>query len=361
MEAVMTLTSEQQALRDSFRQVLGDVAAPSDTRRACDSGADPAARLWAQMAELGWLALPIAAQFGGLGLGRVETAALYEELGRCVAPAPVLGVFLAAEALSVSGDDGAKQRWLPGLARGEAKIAVAADFSASVAERGGRVTGRVAHMLDVGADAMIAPIESPPASPRLALVKASAPGVSAVLTPAIDITRALGAIEFKDGEAEIIALTPAQWSALQDHAHIALACDSLGGAEAILDRTVAYMQTREQFGRPIGSFQALKHRAAQWKVLLEAARALVQSAVAKWEAGDPALAIAASAAKFYACDAYAAIAGDAVQLHGGIGFTWEHECHLYLKRAKLNQTLFGASAAHKDRIAALRFGHGRST
>jgi alkylation response protein AidB-like acyl-CoA dehydrogenase len=134
---------------------------------------------------------------------------------------------------------------------------------------------------------------------------------------------------------------------------LAIACDSIGGAKAVLDPTVAYLKTREQFGKPIGSFQALKHRCAEHKVAIEAADALVRDAVERWSNDAADAALFAALAKALACDVYAGVATDAVQLHGGIGFTWEHVCHRYLKRAKLNQTLFGGSAAHRDRAAQL--------
>ena len=134
-----------------------------------------------------------------------------------------------------------------------------------------------------------------------------------------------------------------------------LACDAVGGAAALLELTVDYLKVREQFGRPIGSFQALKHRAADWKVKIEATAALARHAGALLSAGSADASAAASSAKAYAVDTYAAFCGDAVQLHGGMGFTWEHPCHVFLKRAKLSQQLYGSSTAHKERAARFAF------
>jgi alkylation response protein AidB-like acyl-CoA dehydrogenase len=140
---------------------------------------------------------------------------------------------------------------------------------------------------------------------------------------------------------------------LTAEAALLIACDAKGGANAVLERTLDYLKTRMQFGKPIGSFQALKHRCADHKVALEASGAVTTEAVRLWAAGDPSAVVMASSAKAYACGTYATVAEDAVQLHGGIGFTWEHDCHLFLKRAKLNQALYGSTSAHLDRAASL--------
>jgi alkylation response protein AidB-like acyl-CoA dehydrogenase len=174
--------------------------------------------------------------------------------------------------------------------------------------------------------------------------------------PTMDRTRSLCDVVFDDVEIapeQVLNVTPAHWGELLDHASVALACDSIGGATHILEKTVEYLRTRVQFNRAIGSFQALKHRCATWKILQEAASALTSNAAQMLAADAEQRASSASSAKFYACDAYAAIAGDAVQLHGGIGFTWEHDCHLFLKRAKLNQVLFGSAIEHRERVARI--------
>jgi alkylation response protein AidB-like acyl-CoA dehydrogenase len=159
----------------------------------------------------------------------------------------------------------------------------------------------------------------------------------------IPADRQLGEEPLRDGLSD----------ALLGHAALALACDGLGLADAVLTLTVDYLKTRVQFGKPIGSFQALKHRCANHKVALEATRAMTYEAVRHWAEGRSDAAARSSLAKAHACEMAAVIATDAVQLHGGIGFTWEHSCHLFLKRAKLNEALFGTRAAHEDRAAAL--------
>ncbi len=183
-------------------------------------------------------------------------------------------------------------------------------------------------------------------------------GVSIDLFKAGDLTRHLGEVSFNNLELPADCLMDADGRQLAErlltHGSLALASDSVGGAARIFELTIEYLKTREQFGRPIGSFQALKHRCANLKVLLEVGAATVREAVAQAEMADAAR--WACMAKFQGCDAYANIAGDAIQLHGGIGFTWEHHCHLFLKRARLNQQLYGGSEWHRDRVAQLIFG-----
>lgn len=359
----MTMTAasfDLDELRATARAMLSDVSGAAAVRRAHDSGADVEAALWSQMAALGWLAAPTPEAYGGLALGPSALAILYEEMGRSVAPVFAPAPFLAAEAIAAAGENALKQEWLPRIAAGEARIAVAASWRAPLlADARGRLSGALPHIIGMHADAVLAPIRAGGVN-ILGLISTATNGVTLTPTPGADMTRELGAASFDNAAYEPLPLTPHQWGEFQNHASLALACDSLGGAEAILDLTIAYMKTREQFDRPIGSFQALEHRAATWKVLLEATRALVQSAVRKCDAGEGDREAVSACAKFYACDAYAAIAGDSVQLHGGIGFTWEHECHLYLKRAKFNQMLFGAAEEHMERVATLAIERGAS-
>jgi alkylation response protein AidB-like acyl-CoA dehydrogenase len=330
---------------------------------ASDRGEGIDRGLWSEMAALGGLGLAIPEAHGGLGQGIGELGVLYEELGRALSRVPVMGVLLAAQAVAAAGRPDQQARWLPALAAGRliATVALPSEPRAPgpVIDEDARANGTVADVVFAGAmDLLFIPVRRLDGGRALLAVSQSEPGVVVERRSAIDLTRDLGDVVLRDVAAagdHLIELSEQQWTDLLDHAGLALAADSIGGAARILERTVAYMQTRVQFDRPIGSFQALKHRAASWKVLLEAAGALVRHAAERLASGDAGRSAAASAAKFYACDAFAAIAGDSVQLHGGIGFTWEHECHLFLKRAKLNQVLFGAATAHKERVAGLLF------
>ena len=325
-------------LRASIREVLDAESTSQAVRRAADGDASGRQAIWTRMAGLGWLGLAVDEAHGGLGLGFSELAVLYEETGRRLTPGPLMGTLMAAELIGRAGSAEQQDRWLPGIASGALTAAVVLPQAAGLA-------------LDAeGVDLVLAPHGGGFAVLDLADVQLTS-------RPILDRTRALSQVTVTGQVRDERLLRPSK-SVMADlfaHACLALACDAVGGAGASLDGTVEYLKTRVQFDRPIGSFQALKHRAATWKILLEAAIALVGQGVQMLAVGDPERAVWASNAKFYACDAFAEIAGDAIQLHGGIGFTWEHDCHLYLKRAKLSQTLLGGAAEHKDRVARAIF------
>ncbi|MHA3791151.1 acyl-CoA dehydrogenase family protein [Sphingomonas sp. YL-JM2C] len=344
-------------LREAIRQVLderlqtqGD-AIPDEDGRPLDRD------LWRQMAGLGWLALGVAEEHGGLGQGFAHAAVLHEELGRALASVPSLTTLLAADAIALAGSAEQKARWLPAIAAGElmAGIALPPPGGAPAPVQADGLIVRDMPFADA-VDLFLLPVAAADGGVALALVEAA--GASVTRRRTVDLTRSMGEVRVDAATlaaADRIALDPAMLDRLRDRAAVALASDAIGGAAAVLERTVDYLCVREQFGRPIGSFQALKHRAASWKVLLEAATALVRHAADAVGTGEADASVLASSAKYYACDVYAATAADAIQLHGGIGFTWEHACHLFLKRAKLNQLLFGSSSLHKDRVAGLAF------
>jgi alkylation response protein AidB-like acyl-CoA dehydrogenase len=354
---------ELQALRDSVRGVLAQEADSARVHRLFDEGALLDRELWRTVSGLGWPALAVPEARGGLGLGAIEIAGVFEELGRRLAPIPFLGSVLAARAIAVGGDAAQGARWLPAIAEGSVLCAVSPPFGAqgrrpAVREDQGRLilAGEAADLLQ-GAEADLLVIEA--ADERgetVHLVIEKADGAEIILERTVDQTRHLARARL-DGLSlpadRRLAAAPALAEALATEAALALACDAVGGAEAIFEMTIEYLKTRQQFGKPIGSFQALKHRCADHKVAMAAAAAVVTEAVRLTAEGDPAAAHMAHVAKAYACEVYAALAEDAVQMHGGIGFTWEHDAHLYLKRAKLDQALFGGTAAHLDRAADL--------
>jgi alkylation response protein AidB-like acyl-CoA dehydrogenase len=345
-------------LRDALREMLNDHAGPA-AAIPDDDGAPLDRALWAKLTDLGCFGLPVAEAQGGMGLGMAHLGALYEELGRALAAAPVLTTLLTACAIDAHGTAAAKARHLPGLTAGETIAGFAFAAARPPVLRDGRLEGVVDHVPFAAEATLLAlAVEAADGTIQLALIDPGAPGVRVEPVPLVDLTRKAGRISLSGVVLEPDALapvSPAGWEALRDHAAIGLAADSIGGAAAVFERTIDYLGVRVQFGRPIGSFQALKHRAASWKVLLEAATALVRNAAAELDARGGEGSALVSGAKFYACDVYSAVCGDAVQLHGGIGFTWEHPCHLFLKRAKLNQQLFGSSVEHKERLARLAF------
>jgi alkylation response protein AidB-like acyl-CoA dehydrogenase len=351
------------ALRDSACDVLADHCASHQLHGFVDGEGEAFDRkLWKMAADLGWLGLAAPERCGGLGAGIVETAALQRELGRFAAPIPYISTVLVERALAHWRPSSIADAFCSALCAGE-KVAGAGQIGSGRdgglrAERVDgkfRIEGTCALVLDgTGADLFLLSVRVPGEAAGLALLQAS-DGLKVEPLPVADRTRAVARLVCNDvvAPAETVLLgSPAAelTTMLADDARILIASDALGGAEAIFDKTVDYLKTRIQFGKPIGSFQALKHRCADHKVRIEAAKFLVDRAAA---ASQDERSLWAGLAKFNACDAYAAIAGDSVQLHGGIGFTWEHDAHLFLKRAKLNQHLFGDSAEEQDRAARL--------
>jgi alkylation response protein AidB-like acyl-CoA dehydrogenase len=350
-----------EALRDGLRGVLSEQASHEKVAAFTDAQGVLDANLWGQASELGWLALSAPEKQGGLGLGPAELGVVYEELGRTVTPLPVLGSMLVIEALRQDAERQAP--WIERLASGEligatshltpqslqTDLVLTADGDSIV------LNGSSGHILDGAAASLLLLLAREGETLRWVLVEPATDGVAVERLETIDRTRHLGRVTLADlrlprdrvlsGEARDIA------AALIRHAGLALAADAIGGATAILDITLEYLKTRQQFGKPIGSFQALKHRCADHKIALVAAQAYVAEAVAKAASGVPEAHRYALSAKALACDVFVRIAQDAVQLHGGIGYTWEHPCHLYLKRAKLNEQLFGGPTVWLDAVS----------
>ena len=354
-----------QALRDSIRDVLERELDSQRLHRLVDESALMDKALWGTAASLGWPALAVGEGHGGLGLGAPETAVLFEELGRSLAPLPALGGVLAARAIALGGSAEQQARWLPAIAAGEILCAISETTTKSAVSilRGDAgeivLSGDAADLLQgAEADLLIVLAEDASGAPALVVVEPKADGVELIVERTVDRTRHLATARFAElklpADRELAAASPETiLAALTIEAALALASDSAGGAQAVFERTLDYLKTREQFGKPIGSFQALKHRCAEHKVALAASASVVAEAVRLQAEGAPSAPLMASLAKAYACEVYAKVAEDAVQLHGGIGFTWEHDCHLFLKRAKLNQALLGGTAAGLDHAADL--------
>jgi alkylation response protein AidB-like acyl-CoA dehydrogenase len=353
-------------LRESARSVLTAECSSEKLHKFIDGKVDLTGELRRTMAELGWYALLVPEEHGGLGLGCGDLAAIYYELGRVCAPSDFLGSMLVAHALLL-GQPALAGNLLPSLAAGELKGAAwgleqalspkGPTVTAAPSGAGVQLTGSVNLVVDAaGADLLLLPVQDAQGELAWVLLDLQGSGVELEAVPAYDCTRNFRSLQLTATEIpadHILArgeAARAMADALLDHACLALACDSIGGAEAIFAKTVDYLKTRKQFNRLIGSFQALKHRCADLQVALLASSAGVESVVQDQRAGAE-LGAGASMVKAYATDVYSQVAADAVQLHGGIGFTWEQDCHLYLKRAKLNQQLFGGNTWHRDRVA----------
>jgi alkylation response protein AidB-like acyl-CoA dehydrogenase len=361
--------AELDALRGSIRRVLTERASREHIQRYVNSTDLYDKALWDEAAELGWLALSVPEADGGLGLGMSGAAILYEELGRSLAPVPVLGTLLVAEAVAAAGTSAQKEAWLAELTSGASTASLQvidpkrknSPLRLRRRHDGALVLSGDAHDLLDGAAAsvLLVTAQGEDGAPHLVLVRPREDGVAVEAEALVDRTRHLAHARFADAVLSADRqlgggpMRAGISDALLGHAALALACDGLGLADAVLTLTVEYLKTRMQFGKVIGSFQALKHRCANHKVALEAARASTHDAVRHWVEGRSDARARSSLAKAHACEAATVIATDAVQLHGGIGFTWEHTCHLFLKRAKLNEALFGTRAAHEDRAANL--------
>lgn len=320
-------------------------------------------RLWKRLCtELELPALHAPPEYGGIGGTLVETAIAFEELGRALAPVPFAATTFAGEAILRLGDDEQRKSRLPDLFSGEQIGALAAsghrvtDASAATVRaqrQGGRVvlTGECTPVLHGGvADLFVVPavVEG---TVRLHVVAADAPGVTVISLPSFDITRPVATLHLDQAPADALAAgTPDDVQRVLDVARVLLAAEMLGGAEACLQLSVEYACSREQFGRRIGSFQAIKHACAEMLIEIDATRAAVMFAAMSAAGGDE-LHIAAPLVKAQAADTYVSCAGAAIQIHGGIAFTWEHDLHLYLRRAKSTEALFGSSARNRALLA----------
>jgi alkylation response protein AidB-like acyl-CoA dehydrogenase len=323
--------SEMRELHDELRSVA---------RALLDKAGDEVE--WRQFADAGWLGLELPESLGGAGASFVETAIVLEELGRSAVRSRYLGHVLAVGALTALAPNDSRDALLERIGAG-APVAFASGFRLS----DGAVSGRAEFVPDAdGADTVLL-LADEDGTPTIV----TSPELAVVAQPVLDESRAL-AIVTADGAAVSEAWPlPVDPSVLSDRAAAAVACDSLGVAEAMLSATVDYVKVRQQFGRPIGSFQAVKHACADMLVQTSIARHLVNAAVARVTEGADAT-VAVSMAKSYACGAAVEVVGKAMQLHGGIGYTWESGVHAYLKRAMLNRALFGSPAAHRKRLAA---------
>ena len=361
-------TREQQELRRTVRRFLADKSPPEQVRRLMDTedGYDPG--VWSQLAgQLGLVGLAVPAEHGGSGCGPVEQLIVCEEMGRVLLCAPYLSTaVLAGSALLASADRAAQADLLPGIVAGSlvATLAVPEDDGtwstsalhtrARVQGRRWLVTGQKKFVLDGASAGLILVAAQAPAGPSLFAVDGAAPGLARRPLQTLDMTRKQAVIDFDDVPARLVGVAGAA-AAIVDHAvllgSIMLAAEQVGGAQRCLDMSVDYAKFRYQFGRPIGSFQAIKHKCADMLLEVESARSAAYYAA--WAAADGGsdLPLVASLAKAYCSEAYSRAAAENIQIHGGIGFTWEHDAHLYYRRAKSAEAMLGTPAEHRDLAA----------
>jgi alkylation response protein AidB-like acyl-CoA dehydrogenase len=359
---------EREQLRAGARALLVRECPPALVRATVDGEPAAADALWARMAEAGWTGLPFPEAFGGAELGLLDLVVVCEELGRVLAPGPFLAsVALAGQALWLAGDDAQRGRWLPDLAAGRSRGALAFGddgdgwdaLHVRLAARrhgGGWVlTGRK-RFVPGGASAdwllVVARAEDGALAPFL--VEAGAPGLARRPVTVFDATRDFAELTlsgvFVGDDARLPGGAPALGAAL-DRARVALCGEMLGSAARMLEASVEHACTRRQFGRPIGSFQAVQHRCADLLVALEQARSATAYAAWAQDAGAPDAARAAASAKVLAGEAVVRCAEGAIQLHGGLGFTWEQDLHLHYRRAKVSERLLGDPDWLREQVA----------
>jgi len=366
-------SEEQEQLRDMVRRFLEAKSPSTEVRRLMDTteGYDP--EVWAQMAnELALQSLHIPEEFGGQGYTFVELGIVLEEMGRVLLCAPYFStVVLAADAIINAGTDAQKSELLPGIAGGETIAALAftepnGKWDASgiemVAKGAGdsyTLDGTKMFVIDGHlADCIVvaARLEGTSGEEGISLftVPGDAAGLTRTALATMDQTRKQAKLEFSGVAATPLGTPGEGWAALSktlDQAAACLANEMVGGAQQVLDMSVEYAKVRVQFGRPIGSFQAIKHKCAD--MLLEVESGKSAAYYAAWAAAEDneELPVAASLAKAYCSDAYFHAAAENIQIHGGIGFTWEHDAHLYFKRAKSSEILFGDATYHRELLA----------
>jgi alkylation response protein AidB-like acyl-CoA dehydrogenase len=391
----LVFTPEQDELRASVRRFLvakSPIAAVRELM-ADEAGYDPS--VWKLMAEqLGLQGLAIPERFGGSGSSFVELAIVLEEAGRALLAAPYFSsAVLAAYAILDSGDEAAAADLLPGIADGS-RVATLAfteesgrwelDALSMTAEADGdgdgwTLTGAKSYVLDGHVADLLLVAALTPAGPDAAsaekgssaepdaasgekrasaglslfAVDATAPGLTRAALPTVDMTRRLARVAFDHTPARLVGTAGGASASLArtlDKAALALAAENVGGAQRALDMAVEYAKVRQQFDRPIGSFQAIKHKASEMLLRLESARAAAYFGA--WSVADDSdeVPVVASLAKAYSGDAYLYIAGENIQIHGGVGFTWEHDAHLYFKRAASGQQFLGDGTLHRERL-----------
>jgi alkylation response protein AidB-like acyl-CoA dehydrogenase len=371
-------SEEQELLRDTARKFLDSQCDTKFVRRMMATETAVTPEFWRQLAENGWLGIAFPEADGGSGLGLVDLVVLMEEIGRVAMPGPFPAtVLLGGAAVAEAGSAAQRQEWLPRIAAGEAKATLAwtepnarwdaAAITATAREgRGGFVlSGTKMFVPDAQlADLLVVAARSRDGSTMedgisLFLLPKDTRGVEVKLLPSVDETRKVCEVQLDNVSAPATALLGelhAGWAPLSrvvDRAAVALSAEMCGTAQRVLDITVDYAKMRVAFGKPIGSYQGVKHKCADMLVDIENAKSLTYYAAWAVDEGEAEAPMAVSMAKAAASDAGRKVCAAGIQLHGGIGMTWEHDLHLYLKRAKADEIAFGDASWHRERIARL--------
>jgi alkylation response protein AidB-like acyl-CoA dehydrogenase len=367
-------SQEQEMLRATARKFFENECTSEFVRARMEEDAGVTPDFWKKLAEQGWLGLVYPEEFGGTGLGFVDLTVLMEEMGRAVMPGPFFSTLLGGLTILEAGSTDQKKEWLAKLSDGAAKATLAwtepsarwdaAGVTTAARNAGGRwtLTGTKLFVPDAHVADVLLVVARTSEGKRsedgvsLFLVERGARGLQTKLLPTMDQTRKLCEVKLDDTPATLLGAKDAGWAPLDrvvQRATVALCAEMCGGAQKVLDMTTEYAKIRIAFGKPIGSYQGVKHRAADMLVDVENAKSLTYYAAWAVDENVPEAALACSMAKAYTSDAYRKVAGAGIQLHGGIGFTWEHDLHLYFKRAKSSEFTFGDATYHREKVAQL--------
>ncbi|MFL5821007.1 MAG: acyl-CoA dehydrogenase family protein [Solirubrobacteraceae bacterium] len=348
---------EQRAIKEAAREMLASRYPLAEVRRLAEDERGFTDEQWAQLVELGWPGIFVSEELGGQGLGILELVILQEELGYALAPTPFFSNVCAGLVLQGAGDDGQRERWLRPLAAGEQRGTLAVQDEdggdwldeTSLTAEDSKLTGTKIAVPDAAsADFLIVGERDHPY-----LVDAGADGLTITPTPGIDPTRKLYRVRLEGVEGEPLTGTGPEVARALDAIPTALAAESTGVAQRAMEMAVEYAKERKQFDRPIGAYQAVSHRCADMLLEVEGARSTTYYAAWALDHEPESGALAASMAKAYASEAGWRVTASALQVHGGIGFTWEHDLHFFLKRAEANAHAFGEPRGHRARVAQL--------
>jgi alkylation response protein AidB-like acyl-CoA dehydrogenase len=359
------LNDEQQAIKATARDFLAARYKSDRIRELAETENGFEQSDWQEMADLGWAGLALPEEWGGQGLGTVELAVLFEEMGYAVAPSPLLSSTYVGLALALCGSDDQRDRYLRPLASGEKRGAPAYWDAGSTATPGAfRMEARAdgedvvldGEKILVGDAASADFLLVSTSDGRRHVVDRDAAGVSIAAEPSLDLTRRLSSVSFDGVRVAAADTLPAEGHEYHPvflQICVALAAESTGVAQRTLEMAVEYAKDRQQFGRPIGSYQAVSHRCAQMLLETENARSAVYGAAWAADADPDSLPLAASMAKAYASDAGWRVPDASIQVHGGIGFTWEHDLHFFLKRGRANAAMWGDAKWHREQVAEM--------
>jgi alkylation response protein AidB-like acyl-CoA dehydrogenase len=364
----LTFTEEQEELRKSVRRFLEQTSPEVEVRRVMDTADGYDVAVWAQMAgQLGLQSLIIPESYGGAGFTYKELAVVFEEMGRALLCSPFFStIALATNLLLAVEDEEARKAYLPDIATGSIVATVALTEPSGLLDEeaitltarpsGGdwQLHGEKRFVIDGHLADLILVVGRTDKGISLFAVPKGAAGLTAEPMITMDETRKQARLIFDATPATLVGEEGSGWTAVAqmlDLAAVALAAEQVGGAQRILDLAVDYAKNRYQFGRPIGGFQAIKHKCANMLLDLESAKASAYAAAESAALGDEELPLIACMAKTYCSEAYSYVAAEAIQIHGGIGFTWDHPCHLYYKRARSSEVLLGDPVHHRELLA----------